>query len=29
MSDHLTLDRINEGFDALASGHTVRQLVMF
>jgi alcohol dehydrogenase len=29
MSAHLTLDRINEGFDALASGHTVRQLVMF
>ncbi len=29
MSDHLTLDRINEGFDALAAGHTVRQLVMF
>lgn len=29
MSDHLSLDRINEGFDALASGHTVRQLVMF
>jgi alcohol dehydrogenase len=29
MSDHLTLDRINEGFDALASGHTVRQILMF
>ncbi len=29
MSDHLALDRINEGFDALASGHTVRQIVMF
>ncbi|MCA3131293.1 MAG: zinc-dependent alcohol dehydrogenase family protein [Betaproteobacteria bacterium] len=29
MSDHLPLERINEGFDALASGHTVRQIVMF
>jgi alcohol dehydrogenase len=29
MSDHITLDRINEGFDRLASGHTVRQIVMF
>ncbi|MEO8040526.1 MAG: zinc-dependent alcohol dehydrogenase family protein [Betaproteobacteria bacterium] len=29
MSDHLTLDLINEGFDSLAAGHTVRQLVMF
>lgn len=29
MSDHLALERINEGFDALASGHTVRQIVMF
>jgi alcohol dehydrogenase len=28
MSDHLTLDQINEGFDRLASGHTVRQIVM-
>jgi alcohol dehydrogenase len=28
MSDHITLDRINEGFDALASGHTVRVIVM-
>ncbi|MCU0868961.1 MAG: zinc-dependent alcohol dehydrogenase family protein [Burkholderiales bacterium] len=29
MSDTLTLDRINEGFDALASGHTVRQVILF
>jgi alcohol dehydrogenase len=28
MSARLTLDQINEGFDALASGHTVRQIVM-
>lgn len=28
MSDHITLDQINEGFDRLASGHTVRQIVM-
>ena len=28
MSAHLTLDQINEGFDALAGGHTVRQIVM-
>ncbi len=28
MSAHLTLDQINEGFDALASGHTVRQMIM-
>jgi alcohol dehydrogenase len=28
MSDHITLDQINEGFDALASGHTVRVIVM-
>jgi Zn-dependent alcohol dehydrogenase len=29
MSDHLRLEQINEGFDRLASGHTVRQIVMF
>lgn len=28
MSDHLKLEQINEGFDNLASGHTVRQIVM-
>jgi alcohol dehydrogenase len=28
MSEHLTLEQINEGFDRLASGHTVRQIVM-
>jgi alcohol dehydrogenase len=28
MSSRLTLDQINEGFDALSSGHTVRQIVM-
>jgi alcohol dehydrogenase len=28
MSSHLRLDQINEGFDALAGGHTVRQIVM-
>jgi alcohol dehydrogenase len=27
MSDHITLDQINEGFDRLASGHTVRQII--
>lgn len=29
MSDHIALEQINEGFDRLASGHTVRQIVMF
>jgi alcohol dehydrogenase len=29
MSDRISLDKINEGFDRLASGHTVRQIVMF
>lgn len=29
MSDHIGLDQINEGFDRLASGHTVRQIIMF
>lgn len=28
MSDHITLEQINEGFDKLASGHTVRQIIM-
>lgn len=28
MSDHIGLEQINEGFDNLASGHTVRQIVM-
>ena len=28
MSDHISLDQINEGFDKLASGHTVRQIIM-
>jgi alcohol dehydrogenase len=28
MSDHIRLEQINEGFDRLASGHTVRQIVM-
>lgn len=28
MSAHLALDQINQGFDALASGHTVRQMIM-
>ena len=28
MSDHITLEQLNEGFDNLASGHTVRQIVM-
>jgi alcohol dehydrogenase len=28
MSDHITLDDINLGFDRLASGHTVRQIIM-
>jgi Zn-dependent alcohol dehydrogenase len=28
MSDHIKLDQINEGFDRLASGHTVRQIVV-
>lgn len=27
MSDHISLDQINEGFDSLASGHTVRQII--
>ncbi len=29
MSEHITLDQVNEGFDKLASGETVRQLIMF
>lgn len=28
MSDHLRFEDINEGFDRLASGHTVRQIIM-
>lgn len=27
MSDHIKLEQINEGFDRLASGHTVRQII--
>jgi Zn-dependent alcohol dehydrogenase len=27
MSERLTLDQINEGFDRLAEGHTVRQII--
>jgi alcohol dehydrogenase len=29
MSDRVTLEGINEGFDALAAGHTVRQILTF
>lgn len=29
LSEHIALDQINEGFDKLATGETVRQLVMF
>ena len=29
MSERIGLDEINEGFDRLASGHTVRQMVLF
>jgi alcohol dehydrogenase len=29
MSEKITLDRVNEGFDKLASGETVRQLICF
>jgi alcohol dehydrogenase len=28
MSDHIKLEDINTGFDRLASGHTVRQIIM-
>jgi len=28
MSDHIRLEEINAGFDRLASGHTVRQIIM-
>jgi alcohol dehydrogenase len=28
MSDHIRLEDINEGFDRLASGHTVRQIIV-
>ena len=29
MSDHITLDNINEGFEKLACGTTVRQIILF
>ena len=29
MSDHISLDQINEGFDKLSEGSTVRQVIMF
>jgi len=29
MSERISLDQVNEGFDRLASGHTVRQLIVF
>jgi len=29
MSEKITLDQVNEGFDKLSSGETVRQLIMF
>ncbi|MGR8949601.1 MAG: zinc-binding dehydrogenase, partial [Gammaproteobacteria bacterium] len=29
LSEHISLDQINEGFDKLADGETVRQLIMF
>ena len=29
MSDHISLDQINEGFDKLSDGTTVRQVIMF
>ncbi len=29
MSEKLSLDQVNEGFDKLASGETVRQLITF
>ena len=27
LSERLTLDQINEGFDRLSTGHTVRQII--
>ena len=29
MSEKITLEQVNEGFDKLSSGETVRQLIMF
>ncbi len=29
MSDHISLDQVNEGFDKLSEGSTVRQIIMF
>ena len=29
MSEKITLDQVNEGFDKLEAGETVRQLIMF
>jgi len=29
MSEHISLDRVNEGFDKLSDGSTVRQVIMF
>ena len=29
MSEKITLDQVNEGFDKLASGDTIRQLITF
>ena len=29
MSDHITLDEVNEGFDKLSDGNTVRQIISF
>ena len=29
MSDHISLEKINEGFDKLSEGSTVRQVIMF
>ena len=29
MSDHISLEQINEGFDKLSEGSTVRQVIMF
>jgi len=29
MSDHISLDQVNEGFDKLSDGSTVRQIIMF
>ena len=29
MSNHISLDQVNEGFDKLSEGSTVRQVIMF